>query len=354
MDGLPFFKLSLKKGCATTGARLADILNVLNVLLPPHQRAKFSGESLLVACSLCLPPTDMFLLHALKIVVFRSVDSVVKHELFECNRVGCHPEKCKSVHGHVTGESPCHWHELRGDMYRHLALLVHGCFQLVMRRRCTGHRARYQGLSAPQSCWGFLPGEPDVMMAPQKTTSGERPPTCRTQKERPSGRTLRKCEPVAPVQQQREVERLYVATLTYQCGTEAPRYFASGAPWKAQWRVDAAAQGAQLLAPPEAVLCVECRGKVYHGSHYKGCWHAQQARPATDDGGRTGEATMTKTPQLGNMELAALCLQRLRENPGLAAMLTPPAEPSPDLTDVGADHVLDWPIDLDIFYCCSL
>ncbi|KAH6928921.1 hypothetical protein HPB50_021739 [Hyalomma asiaticum] len=85
MDGLPFFKLSLKKGCAATGARLADILNVLNVLLPPHQRAKFSGESLLVACSLCLPPTDMFLLHALKIVVFRSVDSVVKHELFECN-----------------------------------------------------------------------------------------------------------------------------------------------------------------------------------------------------------------------------------------------------------------------------
>lgn len=99
---------------------------------------------------------------------------------------------------------------------------------------------------------------------------------------------------------------------------------------------------------------MECRGKVYHGSHYKGCWHAQQARPATDDGGRTGEATMTKTPQLGNMELAALCLQRLRENPGLAAMLTPPAEPSPDLTDVGADHVLDWPIDLDIFSCCSL
>ncbi|KAH6927851.1 hypothetical protein HPB50_009331 [Hyalomma asiaticum] len=93
--------------------------------------------------------------------------------------VGCHPEKCKS------GGSPCHWHELRGDMYRHLALLVHGCFQLVMRRRCTGHRARYQGLSAPQSCRGFLPGEPDVMMAPQKTTSGERPPTCRTQKERP-------------------------------------------------------------------------------------------------------------------------------------------------------------------------
>ncbi|KAH6935001.1 hypothetical protein HPB50_002950 [Hyalomma asiaticum] len=208
-------------------------------------------------------------------------------------------------------------------------------------------------------------------MAPRNSGSGERPPTRRPQK-KPGGRALQKHGPVTPMQR-RESERRSVATWTHQQGTEAPRYFYSDAPWKAQRRVrrdlpvdrvpwpfrgctvtevDAAAQGAQLPASPEAVLCAECRGTVFHSSHYEGRRHAQRAGPAADGGGRAGEVTT-----LGDAELAAFCLRRLRENPRFAALLTASAEPSPaptvteagarDTTDaVRADHVLDWTLDL--------
>ncbi|KAH6947217.1 hypothetical protein HPB50_017603 [Hyalomma asiaticum] len=79
---------------------------------------------------------------------------------------------------------------------------------------------------------------------------------------------------------------------------------------------------------------------------------APRAGPAADDRGRAGEATT-----LGDAELAAFCLRRLRDNPRFAALLTPSAEPSPapTVTEAGArdtadavraDHVLDWSIDL--------
>ncbi|KAH6925773.1 hypothetical protein HPB50_009859 [Hyalomma asiaticum] len=126
------------------------------------------------------------------------------------------------------------------------------------------------------------------------------------------------------------------------------------APWKAQrwvrrnlpvdrvpWpfrgctvtEVDAAAQGAQLPAPPEAVLCAECRGTVFHDSHYKGHRHAPRAGPAAGDGGRASEATT-----LGDTELAAFCPRRLQDNHRFAALLTPSAEPSPapTATEAGA------------------
>ncbi|KAH6921314.1 hypothetical protein HPB50_027701 [Hyalomma asiaticum] len=70
-------------------------------------------------------------------------------------------------------------------------------------------------------------------------------------------------------------------------------------------------------------------GVPRHGlpsSHYGGCQHAQHARPATDSSRHAGEAIITETPHLGNMELVALCLQRLRDNPGFAALLTPPVQ----------------------------
>ncbi|KAH6932630.1 hypothetical protein HPB50_008199 [Hyalomma asiaticum] len=115
--------------------------------------------------------------------------------------------------------------------------------------------------------------------------------------------------------------------------------------------VDVAAQGAQLPAPPEAVLCAECRGTVFHNSHYEGRRHAPQAGPAADGRGHAGEVTT-----LSDAELAAFCLRRLRDNPRFAALLTASAEPSPaptvteagarDTADVRADQVLDWTIDL--------
>ncbi|KAH6920248.1 hypothetical protein HPB50_028764 [Hyalomma asiaticum] len=114
--------------------------------------------------------------------------------------------------------------------------------------------------------------------------------------------------------------------------------------------VDAAAQGAQLPASPEAVLCAECRGTVFHNSHYEGRRHAPRAGPAADGGGRAGEVTT-----LGDAELAAFCLRRLRDNPRFATLLTPSAEPSPTVTEafardtadaVRADQVLDWTINL--------
>ncbi|KAH6948715.1 hypothetical protein HPB50_026016 [Hyalomma asiaticum] len=96
----------------------------------------------------------------------------------------------------------------------------------------------------------------------------------------------------------------------------------------------------------------QCNGGRWSGVPWpRGRRHAPQARQATDDGGRAGEATT-----LGDMELAALCLRRLQDNPGFAALLTPSAEPSPapTATEAGArdpadavraDHVLDWQID---------
>ncbi|KAH6921371.1 hypothetical protein HPB50_027644 [Hyalomma asiaticum] len=176
-----------------------------------------------------------------------------------------------------------------------------------------------------------LPGEPDVTIAPRNSGSVERPPTRRPQKKRPGGRALRKRQPVAPVQR-RKMERRSVATWTHLSGTEAPRYFCSDAPWKAQQRVrrdlrldrvpwpfrgcagtqvDAAAQGAQWRTPPEAVLCAECRDTVYHDSHYQGRRHAPRAGPAADDKGRAGEATM-----LGDTELEASASGGSEKSPG--------------------------------------
>ncbi|KAH6933862.1 hypothetical protein HPB50_018617 [Hyalomma asiaticum] len=194
-------------------------------------------------------------------------------------------------------------------------------------------------------------------MAPRNSGSGERPPTRRPQK-RPGGRALQKHGPVTPMQR-RESERRSVATWTHQQGTEAPRYFHSDTPWKAHWQVrrdlpvdrvpwtfrgctvtevDAAAQGAQLPAQPEAVLCAECRGTVFHNSHYEGRRHAPRAGPAADGGGRAGEVTT-----LGDAELAAFCLRRLRDNPRFAALLTASAEPSPaqTVTEAGARDTAD-------------
>lgn len=72
----------------------------------------------------------------------------------------------------------------------------------------------------------------------------------------------------------------------------------------------------------------------------------------TDDGGRVGEANT-----LGDTELAALCLRRLRDNAGFVALLTASAEasPAPTATEAGArdpadavraDDLPDWNIDL--------
>ncbi|KAH6919816.1 hypothetical protein HPB50_029196 [Hyalomma asiaticum] len=73
-----------EEGCAAVDASPSRVLEVLNMSLPTKQWAKhvFSENPLHVAYSVCLPGKDLSLLHALKMVVFRSIESVIQHEVF--------------------------------------------------------------------------------------------------------------------------------------------------------------------------------------------------------------------------------------------------------------------------------
>ncbi|KAH6940861.1 hypothetical protein HPB50_009100 [Hyalomma asiaticum] len=184
-------------------------------------------------------------------------------------------------------ESLCHWRELHGicDYARYT---IDAWLFSVGGKEERYRPPRYLPSPERPAVLPGVPGKPDATMAPRNSGSGEQPTTRRPQKKRPGGRTLRKHGPITPVKR-REMEQRSIATWTHQDGTKTPRYFCSNAPWKAQrrvWRdlpldrvprpyrgcavteVDAAAQGAQLPAPPEAVLCAECRGTVFHDSHF--------------------------------------------------------------------------------------
>ncbi|KAH8034371.1 hypothetical protein HPB51_023501 [Rhipicephalus microplus] len=131
-----------------------------------------------------------------------------------------------------------------------------------------------------------------------------------------------------------------VATWARQEGQGVPRYFISDAPWKTQQRVrrdlpldrvpwpfrsctlvegEKTAGGAQLSTDAAVGFCATCRVAVHFKSHYKGAMHVARTKAAAE-----GRATERKTldpallSQRSDTDLAALCRQRMGEDPHFA------------------------------------
>lgn len=133
-----------------------------------------------------------------------------------------------------------------------------------------------------------------------------------------------------------------VATWTCQEGRAAPLAYASRAPWGEQRRVEsgqlpvpfpfightisdhnAAAGGAHLPLPQDAVCCERCGQVVVHASHSSGRLHPPPARDAAGVGNRPSAA------DLSDAELAAWCRRRMAADPSFAATVTPIVHTAP-------------------------
>ncbi|KAH8039579.1 hypothetical protein HPB51_007779 [Rhipicephalus microplus] len=141
-----------------------------------------------------------------------------------------------------------------------------------------------------------------------------------------------------------------VATWARQEGQGVPRYFVSDAPWKTQRRVrrdaaldrvpwpfrgctlaesEKAAGGAQLPTDAVVEFCATCRVTVHFQCHYEGAMHVARTKGAAE--GRATErkaSNLAPLSQCSDTDLAALCRQRMGEDPHFAALLSglpPPA-----------------------------
>ncbi|KAL1435120.1 hypothetical protein MTO96_011284 [Rhipicephalus appendiculatus] len=147
-------------------------------------------------------------------------------------------------------------------------------------------------------------------------------------------------EPTVSAPPRAKVQQRSVATWTHQDRQEAPKFFVSDLPWKAQRRVrremplervpwpfrgrtiteaDMLSQGARLPDPPGVRECALCRVNVYSKSHYKGSLHVAKAKAARDGGRPTSSAPPAAA--LPDKDLAAMCRERLQENPNFAALV---------------------------------
>ncbi|KAH7948432.1 hypothetical protein HPB52_022696 [Rhipicephalus sanguineus] len=110
-------------------------------------------------------------------------------------------------------------------------------------------------------------------------------------------------EPTVPAPPRAKVQQRSVATWTHQDRQEAPKFFVSDLPWKAQRRVrremplervpwpfrgrtvteaDVRSQGARLPDPPGVQECALCGVNVYSQSHFKGSLHVAKTKAARD------------------------------------------------------------------------
>ncbi|KAL1421114.1 hypothetical protein MTO96_023421 [Rhipicephalus appendiculatus] len=118
-------------------------------------------------------------------------------------------------------------------------------------------------------------------------------------------------EPTVSAPPRAKVQQRSVATWTHQDRQEAPKFFVSDLPWKAQRRVrremplervpwpfrgrtiteaDMLSQGARLPDPPGVRECALCGVNVYSKSHYKGSLHVAKTKAARDGGRPTSSA----------------------------------------------------------------
>ncbi|KAL1452329.1 hypothetical protein MTO96_043832 [Rhipicephalus appendiculatus] len=122
-------------------------------------------------------------------------------------------------------------------------------------------------------------------------------------------------EPTVSAPPRAKVQQRSVATWTHQDRQEAPKFFVSDLPWKAQRRVhrempldrvpwpfrgrtiteaDMLSQGARLPDPPGVRECALCGVNVYSKSHYKGSLHVAKAKAARDGGRPTSSAPLRR------------------------------------------------------------
>ncbi|KAL1487168.1 hypothetical protein MTO96_046634 [Rhipicephalus appendiculatus] len=180
---------------------------------------------------------------------------------------------------------------------------------------------------------------------PQSPRSNDRRPTGRTRRRRvrSSHASSLRPEPTVSAPPRAKVQRRSVATWTHQDRQEAPTFFVSDLPWKAQRRVrrempldrvpwpfrgrtiteaDVLSQGARLPDPLGVRECALCGVNVYSKSHYKGSLHVAKAKVAARDGGRP-TSSAPPAAVLPDKDLAAMCRERLQENPNFAALVGP-------------------------------
>lgn len=81
---------------------------------------------------------------------------------------------------------------------------------------------------------------------------------------------------------------------------------------------DAAAGGAHLPLPADAATCGKCGTLVIHQSHYTGRMHPVERRKSAAGDGAVPSGAATA---LTDDELVQLCRQRMREEPGFAALV---------------------------------
>ncbi|KAL1414805.1 hypothetical protein MTO96_007264 [Rhipicephalus appendiculatus] len=149
-------------------------------------------------------------------------------------------------------------------------------------------------------------------------------------------------EPTVSAPPRAKVQQRSVATWTHQDRQEAPKFFVSDLPWKAQRRMhremplervpwpfrgrtiteaDMLSQGARLPDPPGVRECALCGVNVYSKSHYMGSLHVAKAKAARDGGRPTSSAPPAAA--LPDKDLAAMFRERLQENPNFAALVGP-------------------------------
>ncbi|KAH7983524.1 hypothetical protein HPB52_012399 [Rhipicephalus sanguineus] len=137
-------------------------------------------------------------------------------------------------------------------------------------------------------------------------------------------------EPTVPAPPRAKVQQRSVATWTHQDRQEAPKFFVSDLPWKAQRRVrremplervpwpfrgrtvteaDVRSQGARLPDPP--------------GSHFKGSLHVAKTKAARDGRRRRASTSSAAPAALPDQDLAALCRERILASPDFAALVGP-------------------------------
>ncbi|KAL3208200.1 hypothetical protein MRX96_039277 [Rhipicephalus microplus] len=130
-----------------------------------------------------------------------------------------------------------------------------------------------------------------------------------------------------------------------ESAASAPPCAKSDLPWKVQRRVrretalekvplpfrghtiterDELARGARLPDPPEVRVCSLCGVNIYAKSHFRGSLHSGKAQVARASGcSKTTPTSSVPATALPDEDLAALCRERMRKNPGLAALVGP-------------------------------